>query len=127
MTEIEPSTPAVHLSTGEVLNPDIVIGADGYHSICQKIIERDDVADGGEATVAVDSGTVVYSMNADVTDVTPESDPEMHDFINKPVWTAFAGPYVSVLTSPSVSSLLLNSSHLILSLTEHFDRETIKK
>lgn len=46
-------------------------------------------------------------MNADVSDVTRESDPELYEIINKPEWTAYAGPNVSVLTSPSVQSFLL--------------------
>lgn len=117
----------MHLSTGEVLKPDVVIGADGYHSLCQKIIERDNVADGGEPVEAVNSGTVVYSMNADVADVTSDGDPELYEFINKPVWTAFAGPYVSVLTSPSVSDTPCRTARLILSLTGFFSREIIKK
>lgn len=105
VTDIDPTTPTVTLSTGEVLKPDLIIGADGYHSLCQKIIERDVIADGGDPIEHVPSGTVVYSMNADVSDVTPESNLELYNFINKPVWTAFAGSYVSVLTSPSVSCI----------------------
>ncbi|KAI5118375.1 hypothetical protein M0805_008703 [Coniferiporia weirii] len=101
VTAIDPSTPTVTLSTGEVLKPDIVIGADGYQSLCQQIIERDIVEDGGDPLEREDSGTVVYSMNVDVSDVTPESDPELYDIVRRPVWTAYAGSYVSVLTSPS--------------------------
>ena len=106
VTAINPSKPSVTLSTGEILYPDLVIGADGYHSICQQAIEEAIVNDGGDPTERVDSGTVVYSMNADVADVTPESDPELYDIIHKPVWTAYAGPHISVLTSPSVTSPL---------------------
>lgn len=91
------------LSSGEVLSPDIIVGADGYQSICHQAIENAVLEDGGDPSVRVDSGTVVYSMNADVSDVTRESDPELYDIIHKPVWTAYAGPHISVLTSPSVN------------------------
>ncbi|KAL5483575.1 hypothetical protein ACEPAI_8807 [Sanghuangporus weigelae] len=101
VTTIDPSKPSVKLSTGEVLSADIVIGADGYHSICQQAIEEAIIAEGGEPTDSINSGTVVYSMNADVSDVTQESDPELYDIVNKPEWTAYAGPNISVLTSPS--------------------------
>lgn len=90
------------LSSGEVLSPDIIVRADGYHSICHQAIEDAVLDDGGDLTERIDSGTVVYSMNADVSDVTRESDPELYDIIHKPVWTAYAGPHISVLTSPSV-------------------------
>ncbi|EJD07850.1 FAD/NAD-binding domain-containing protein [Fomitiporia mediterranea MF3/22] len=101
VTKVNPSKPSVTLSTGEKLFPDLVIGADGYHSICQQAIEAAIIAEGDDPTTRVDSGTVVYSMNADVSDVTLDSDPELYDIIHKPVWTAYAGPNVSVLTSPS--------------------------
>lgn len=121
--DIDPSTPTVTLSTGEVLKPDVVIGADGYHSLCQKVIEGDVIADGGEPIEHISSGTVVYSMNADVSDVTLENDPELYGFIKKPVWTAFAGPHVSVLTWPSASFPLLR---YILSSDDFGFREAIK-
>lgn len=118
VTKVNPSKPSVTLSTGEILYPDIVIGTDGYRSICQQVIEESVVCDGGDPTERIDSGTVVYSMNADVSDVTLESDPELYDIVHKPVWTAYAGPNISVLTSPLVYILyvyfLMDSDYLIL-------------
>lgn len=102
VTSIDENAPSVTVSTGEVLTADLIIGADGYHSICQLLIENALVEDGEEKHERVDSGTVVYSMNANVSDITPESDPELYELVHRPEWTAYAGPYVSVLTSPSV-------------------------
>lgn len=99
---IDPSKPSVTLSTGEVLLPDIVIGADGYQSICQRAVDESIEIAGDEPSSRKDSGVAVYSMNVDVSDLTPENDPEAFELVHKPEWMAYAGPYISVLTSPSV-------------------------
>lgn len=104
--DLDPSTPSVHLSTGEVLRPDIVIGADGYQSIVQRIIEQDVIYEGGEPYERKESGTVIYSLNVDVSDITPESDPESYETVRQNEWTAYMGPYISILTSPSVRSII---------------------
>lgn len=106
--ELDPLQPSVRLSTGEVLRPDIVIGADGYQSLVQRTIERDilkksiDEADEREPYRREDSGTVIYSLNVDISDITPESDPELYEIVHQNEWTAYMGPYISILTSPSV-------------------------
>ena len=63
-------------------------------------------AAGDEPSSCKDSGVAVYSMNVDVSDITPESDPEAYELVHKPEWMAYAGPYISVLTSPSVSDFI---------------------
>ena len=103
VTSIDPSKPTVTLSTGEVLTPDIVIGADGYQSICQRLIDEAIEETGDEPASRQDSGVAIYSINVDVSDITLENDPEAYELVRQPVWMAFAGPGVSVLTSPSVS------------------------
>lgn len=112
MEELDPLQPSVRLSTGEVLRPDIVIGADGYQSLVQRTIEKDiwkksiDEADEREPYRREDSGTVVYSLNVDISDITPESDPELYEIVHQNEWTAYMGPYISILTSPSVWYLI---------------------
>lgn len=107
--DLDPSDPSLYLSTGEVLRPDIVIGADGYQSLVQRVIEEDIVKfspNEREPYTRENSGTVVYSLNVDISDITPESNPELYDIVHQNEWTAYMGPYISILTSPSVCYLL---------------------
>ena len=53
---VDPHGPSVTLANGEIIHADLVIGADGYRSMCQQIIETDT----GEVCVGKPSGTVVY-------------------------------------------------------------------
>ncbi len=56
VTAVDPHGPSVTLANGEILGADLIIGADGYRSMCQQIIETDT----GETCVGRPSGTVVY-------------------------------------------------------------------
>lgn len=53
---VDPHGPSLTLTSGETLGADLVIGADGYRSMCQQVIETDT----GETCVGKPSGTVVY-------------------------------------------------------------------
>ena len=38
VTNVDPSTHKVTLSSGEVLSPDVVVGADGEHGLCRRTL-----------------------------------------------------------------------------------------
>lgn len=121
---VDPSRPSVTLDSGEILTPDIIIGADGYQSLCQQVIERDVVEQGGDPSDRKDSGTVVYSLNVDVSDITPENDPELYGIIREPLWTAYMGPHISVLTSPSVRMTMFDPAYAVIDLIFLFSETT---
>ena len=54
---VDPMAPSVTLANGEILEADLIIGSDGYRSLCRQVVEEGN----GEASVGVPSGTIVYS------------------------------------------------------------------
>lgn len=56
VASVNPRRPTVTLTTGEVISGDVVIGADGPLSLCQRIIENDT----REWSERTESGIVSY-------------------------------------------------------------------
>ena len=80
---VDPETPSVTLASGEVVNADLIIGADGVKSIVQKTVL-------GKTNEAQATGDAAY--RATVPTSVMLNDPELKPLVDRPEMTAWMAP-----------------------------------
>lgn len=83
--EIAPSPPSVTLESGEKLSADLIIGADGIHSIV-----RGSVIGETEIPLSVPLGDVAFRALIPTEDMI--KDPELRKLVENPQLTCWMGP-----------------------------------
>ncbi|KAK0199853.1 hypothetical protein DFS33DRAFT_201021 [Desarmillaria ectypa] len=83
VTSINPDTTAVTLNTGEVIEADMIIGADGVNSLTRNIVV-------GSPTPTIRSGDAAFRSVVDVEKMM--LDPDLRPFVEKPQLNAWLGP-----------------------------------
>lgn len=86
-------SPSVTLDSGEVVQADLIIGADGVKSHIQRVVS-------GEQNPAELTGDAVYRATMPASLLT--QDPELREFIERPQMTGWIGPGKWVVGYPIV-------------------------
>ncbi|KAK0462554.1 uncharacterized protein EV420DRAFT_1619092 [Desarmillaria tabescens] len=88
VTSIDPATVSVTLHTGEILEADLIIGADGINSITRNIV--------AEAPVrSVPSGQAAFRATIDTAQMLP--DPDLRPLAETPQMNVWLGPHKHVV------------------------------
>ena len=79
----DPVSPSVTLESGEVIQADLIVGADGVNSCIQPVVT-------GKPNSGVPTGDAAYRATIPVSLLT--QDPELREFIEQPQMTVWTGP-----------------------------------
>jgi salicylate hydroxylase len=82
---IDPDTPSVTLVSGETIFADLIIGADGIHSVVRRSII-------GESKIPLSTPLGDMAFRALIPASTMMDDPELRDLIENPRLTCWMGP-----------------------------------
>ncbi|KAI0759543.1 FAD/NAD-P-binding domain-containing protein [Trametes elegans] len=83
VVEVDPDTPSITLSSGEVVHGDLIVGADGVKSMIQRVVL-------GHTNPAEPTGDAVY--RAVIPSHLLLQDPELKGFVQVPEMTGWMGP-----------------------------------
>ncbi|PBK71438.1 FAD/NAD-P-binding domain-containing protein [Armillaria solidipes] len=83
VASINPDTTSVTLNTGEVIQADMIIGADGVNSLTRNVVV-------GSPTPAVRSGDAAFRAVVDVEKM--KLDPDLRPFVEPPQLNVWLGP-----------------------------------
>ncbi|KAK0444205.1 uncharacterized protein EV420DRAFT_1006725 [Desarmillaria tabescens] len=83
VASIDPDTTSVTLNTGEVIEADMIIGADGVNSLTRNVVV-------GSPTPAVRSGDAAFRAIVDAKKMM--LDPDLRPFVEKPQLNVWLGP-----------------------------------
>ncbi|MCJ1388702.1 hypothetical protein MMC18_001551 [Xylographa bjoerkii] len=115
IVEIDPTRPSIKLANGEQFNCDLILGADGLHSMCRELIP-------GQAQQPFFPGDVAFRI------VLPKSDlvgsPDLIELTQSPAVHVFMGPDAHVVLYPLKGGELYNI--VLLLSDESFPTEVLE-
>ncbi|KAK7056692.1 hypothetical protein VNI00_002409 [Paramarasmius palmivorus] len=87
---VDPDTPSVTLVSGETIFADLIMGADGIHSVVRRSII-------GESKIPLSVPLGDMAFRALIPASTMMDDPELRDLIENPRLTCWMGPYRHIM------------------------------
>ena len=89
--------PSATLASGEVIEADLVVGADGVKSIVQRTVLGLSPKEHAEKNPAIPTGDAAYRVLVPTALMLASEDPEMRRLVEEPEMTAWMGPRRHVL------------------------------
>ena len=113
--EVDPLTPSVTLESGETFTADLVIGADGIHSVVRRSVLEN------ELPLAINTGDMAYRVLVPTDSF--KDDPELQELIDNPRVNCWMGPGRHIIGYSIVSGAFFNCApcltQFILAWQEH--------
>ena len=101
----KPNRPSVTLSTGERLDADLIIGADGVKSMCREVVL-------GAPVKATATGDAAYRVTLPTDEMAKH--PELKAFVDSPEMTGWMGPGRHIMAYCIVSMLFFRLPERVL-------------